>query len=147
MTNELIPIAPEAYEILQVYLSTQSIPATASQLGINPTLVSQYLNKPEVKRYLDHLYISAGYRNRDKIAETMDSIIEAKLSEMVETGLGSSKDIADLLALSHKFRIDEMKMMMELEKDKTPKNQTNVQINSAYGDGNYGQLLAKLLDK
>lgn len=146
MTNEIIPISPEAYEILQVYLSTQSIPETASRLNINPTLVTQYLQKPEVKRYLDHLYISAGYRNRDKIAETLDKVIEDKLSEMIETGLGSTKDIADLLALAHKFRVDELKLMAEFEKDKTPKAQTNVQINNAYGDGNYGVLLGKLLD-
>ena len=62
----------------------------------------------------------------------------------------SSKDLADLVALSHKIRIDEMKAQTELEKAQAAniKNQTNVQINSAempFGQGNYGELMKKLL--
>jgi len=148
--NELIPISPEALEILQVYLSTQDINATASELGIHPTQVSQYLRKSEVKNYLDHLYLSAGYRNRDKIAEVMDNLIAMKMEEMVETGLGSTKDIADLLTLAHKMRMDELKAMTDLEKvrEGSIKKQTNVQINtgSPYGEGQYGALLGKLLE-
>ena len=148
-TNEIVPISPESLEILQVYLSTQSIDETARRLDVHPTQVSQYLRKTEVKRYLDHLYLSAGYRNRDKIAEVMDSVIENKLSEMVETGLGSTKDIADLLTLAHKMRMDELKAMTDYEKAKegSVKKQVNVQVNNAspYGETRYGDLLGKLL--
>lgn len=147
-TNEIVPISPESLEIVQVYLSTQSIPETARILGIHDSQVSQYLRKTEVKSYLDHIYLTAGYRNRDKIAEIMDKVIDDKLSEMVETGLNSTKDIADLLALAHKMRMEELKQMTEYEKAKEAKvkNQTNVQINtSPYGEGAYGELLGKLL--
>jgi len=57
--NELVPISPEALEILNVYLKTQDINTTARELDIHPTQVSQYLRKAEVKNYLDHVYLSA----------------------------------------------------------------------------------------
>jgi len=81
----------------------------------------------------------------------MDNLIAMKLEEMVETGLGSTKDIADLLQMQHKMRMDELKAMADLEKARegTIRKQTNVQINttgpSPYGEGNYGELLGKLL--
>ena len=57
--------------------------------------------------------------------------------------------MADLLALAHKMRIEEMKAQTELEKAKAGniKNQVNIQDNSGipFGQGNYGQLLKKLL--
>jgi hypothetical protein len=76
----------------------------------------------------------------------MDSVIETKLSEMVETGLGSTKDIADLLTLAHKMRMDELKAITEYEKAKegsSIKKQTNIQINN--NQPNYSDLLGKLL--
>jgi len=146
--NEIIPIKPEELEIAQTYLTCQSISETARMLGIDDSQVSQYLRKPEVKNYLDSMYLTAGYRNRFKIAEAMDDIIEKKLSEMVESGMGSTKDIADLLGLAHKMRMEEIKAMTDHEKAKNtaPKVQTNVQINeSPFGSGNYGKLLENLL--
>ena len=57
--------------------------------------------------------------------------------------------MADLLALAHKMRIEEMKAQTEFEKAKATniKNQVNIQDNSGipFGQGNYGQLLKKLL--
>ncbi len=57
--------------------------------------------------------------------------------------------MADLLALAHKMRIEEMKAQNELEKAKagTIKNQVNIQDNTGvpFGQGNNGQLLKKLL--
>jgi hypothetical protein len=57
--------------------------------------------------------------------------------------------MADLLALAHKMRMDEMKAQTELEKARvgTIKNQVNIQDNGGlpFGQGNYGLLLKKLL--
>ena len=52
--------------------------------------------------------------------------------------------------MAHKVRMDEIKAQTELEKAKaqTVKNQTNIQVNSAempFGQGNYGELMKKLL--
>jgi predicted transcriptional regulator len=150
--NELVPISPEALEILNVYLQTQDINATARELDIHPTQVSQYLRKSEVKNYLDHVYLSAGYRNRDKLALAFDDLIEKKLEEMMETGLGSTKDISELLMMQHKIRMEELKAMADIEKirEGSIRKQTNVQINtggSPYGEGQYGALLGQLLSQ
>ena len=81
--------------------------------------------------------------------ETLDLLIEKKLEEADETEIYTNKDMADLLALAHKMRIEEMKAQTELEKAKSGniKNQVNIQDNSGvpFGQGNYGQLLKKLL--
>jgi hypothetical protein len=82
----------------------------------------------------------------------MDKIIEDKLSEMMETGLASTKDISELLMMQHKMRMDEIKAMTDIEKvrEGNIKKQTNVQINtggSPYGEGNYGALLGQLLSQ
>jgi phage terminase small subunit len=110
------------------------------------------LAKREVKQYIDQIYLDTGYRNRFKLAEVLDDLIDRKLEEAEESEVYSNKDIADLVALSHKIRMDEMKAQTELEKAQAAniKNQTNVQINNAempFGQGNYGELMKKLLVK
>ena len=60
-----------------------------------------------------------------------------------------NKDLADLLQMAHKMRMDEIKAQAELEKAQATnvKSQTNVQINEGlpFGQGNYGKLMDKLL--
>ena len=53
--------------------------------------------------------------------------------------------------MAHKIRMDELKAQTELEKARasTIKTQNNVQINSGempFGQGNYGELMKKLLN-
>lgn len=149
--HEVIQISPEGLEIAQVYLKTQSIEAAARELNLSPVIVQQYLEKAEVKNFVNDVYLNSGYRNRFKIAELMDQIIEKKLEELQEAEIGSSKDILEILTLAHKMRMDEINAQAKLEaaKAQTVKSQTNIQINSAapYGDQNYGKLLDKLLEK
>ena len=93
--------------------------------------------------------MDSGYRNRFKLAETLDKLIDQKLEEAEETEMYSNKDLADLLQLAHKMRMDEIKAQTELEKANTSsvKTQNNVMINSEvpFGQGNYGALMDKLL--
>ena len=60
------------------------------------------------------------------------------------------KDLADLLQMAHKMRMEEIKAQTDLEKVNAGniKNQTNVQINESipFGQGNYGKLMEKLLN-
>jgi molybdenum cofactor biosynthesis enzyme len=90
-----------------------------------------------------------GYRNRNNIASVLDEVIASKLEEAKESGVYSSKDLADLLSMAHKMRMDEIKAQTELEKAQASniKTQNNVQINSEvpFGQGNYGKLMEKLL--
>lgn len=141
--HEIVPISPEQLEIAQTYLSTQSIQDTAARLKISEIQVSQYLRKPEVKAYIDHVYISSGFRNRFKLAETLETLLEKKLEELAEAEMGSGKDVLDIILAIDKLRTNEMKYMIELEKAKAvnaPTKQTNIQIN-----GNYEKLIGDLL--
>lgn len=122
--------------------------ATATKLGIDQLQVTQYLEKPEVKNYVDQVYLNAGYRNRFRLAEVMDQIIERKLGELNEADMGSSKDILEILQFAHKLRMDELAAQTKLEAARASnvKQQTNIQINSPFGDTNYGRLLDQLLN-
>ena len=143
-------ISPEGLEIANTYLKTTSVEAAASSLGVTQDEVSKYLNQREVKKYVDTVFLDVGYRNRFKLAATLDDIIEKKLEELDEADMTSNKDIAELLQLAHKMRVDEMKIQTDAVKAEQSgiKNQTNVQINdnSSFGEGNYGELMKKLLE-
>ena len=78
----------------------------------------------------------------------MDQIIERKLGELNEADIGSSKDILDILQFAHKLRMDELAAQTKLEAARASnvKQQTNIQINSPFGDTNYGKLLDSLLN-
>ena len=78
----------------------------------------------------------------------MDAVLKQKFQELEESGMGSTKDIAELLALKHKMTMDELKAQTELEKLRQTniKNQVNVQINDGVSDGSkYSQLIQTLL--
>ena len=102
--------------------------------------VSEVLNKREIKQYIDTVFLDTGYRNRFKISETLDMLIEKKLEEADETEIYTNKDMADLLQMAHKMRIEELKAQTEMEKAKAQvvKTQVNIQDNSAmpFGQGN-----------
>ena len=142
-------MSPEGLEIANSYLEHGSIPAAANALAITEDTVSEALNKREIRQYIDTVYLDTVYRNRFKLSETLDLLIEKKIEEADETEIYTNKDMADLLQLAHKMRMDEMKAQTELEKARAGaiKNQVNIQDNSRvpFGQGNYGNLLKKLL--
>ena len=150
MAKEITTISPEGVEIANSYLQYGNIREVCNYLGVSEDKVVSILNKREVKQYIDTVYLDMGYRNRNNLASVMDDIIASKLEEATETGIYSKKDLADLLQMAHKMRMDEIKAQAELEKASSSsiKNQTNVQINEAipFGQGNYGKLMEKLLD-
>ena len=149
MKNEIVTkMSPEGLEIANSYLELGNIQAVCIRLALDENTVQEYLGKREIKAYIDQVYLDTGYRNRFKLANTLDDIIEKKLEESEESQIYTNKDMADLLMMAHKMRMDEIKAMAELEKAKTSnvKNQTNVQINELpFGQGNYGKLMEKLL--
>ena len=113
--------------------------------------VVEALNKREVKKYIDTVYLDVGFRNKNNIAAALDEMIQSKLEEAQESGVYSSKDLADLLQMAHKMRMDEIKAQTEAEKASTStiRTQNNVQINDGsvpFGQGNYGKLMDKLLN-
>ena len=150
MSKELTVISPEGLEVANSYLQFGNIKAVCESLQVTENTVVETLNKREVKKYIDTVYLDLGYRNRQNIATVMDEMIQSKLDEAQETGMYSSKDLADLLQQAHKMRMDEIKAQADLEKlnQTNIKSMTNVQINEGipFGQGNYGKLMEKQLN-
>ncbi len=142
-------MSPEGLEIANKYLTSGSVEDVSSELNVSKDIVVSTLAKREVKQYIDTVYMDIGYRNRFKLGQTLDTIIDKKMEEAEESEMYSNKDIADLLNLAHKIRMDELKAQTELEKAKAGniRTQNNVQVISdqPFGQGNYGKLMDKLL--
>ena len=150
MKNEISTrISPEGLEVANAYLELGNIPAVCARLSIHEGECSEILGKREVKAYVDQVYLDTGYRNRFKLADALDNIIDRKLEEAEESEIYSNKDLADLIQMAHKMRMDEIKAQADLEKAKASnvKNQINIQNNGEvpFGQGNYGELMKKLL--
>ena len=78
-------ISPEGLEIANAYLQLGSIPAVCARLSIDEAKASEYLAKREVKQYVDQVYLDTGYRNRFKLADTLDTLIDKKIEEAEES--------------------------------------------------------------
>ena len=130
----MLKIIPENLLVAETYLKTQSMEETASILDLTLKEVQEVLEKNDVKRFIDNVYLDAGYRNKSKLAQVLDDMIDNKISE---NGHHSDKDLLDLIKFAHQLRTDE-------EKKAVPSSQTNVQINE-FGQGNYGELMKRLL--
>ena len=144
---ETVKISPEALEVANCYLQPNDAKQVASELQLEPDQVTQILGRREVKQYIDQVFFDTGYNNRFLMRQAMDALIKQKFSELEEAGVGSSKDIADLLQMSHKMSMDLLDKQLQLEKLRTqapgPQKQVNVQIND---DGSkYSQLIHKLV--
>lgn len=150
MAKELTTISPEGLEVANSYLQFGNIRGVCDHLQVAENKVVEILNKREVKKYIDTVYLDIGYRNKNNIGSVLDEMIASKLEEAQESGIYSSKDLADLLQMAHKMRMDEIKAQADLAKTESNniKNQTNVQINEGvpFGQGNYGKLMEKLLN-
>ena len=97
MAKELTTISPEGLEVANSYLTFGNIRAVVEQLGVAENKVVELLNKREVKKYIDTVYLDTGYRNKNNIGSLLDEMIQSKLDEAQESGVYSSKDLADLL--------------------------------------------------
>lgn len=133
--NEITKITPENFEVANSYLKYQSADEVAQIYNITPDAVLSILEKSEVKRYIDNVYLEQGYRNRNKLGALLDRIIEQKVTEAEDTGIYTKKDLLDILELQHKMRMDEIKASQK----EMPG--VAVQINNT----GYSQLMEKLL--
>ncbi|QIN92104.1 hypothetical protein [Phage NBEco002] len=154
MANDvLVPdlMSPEGMDVIEAYLQCGSdVPSAARSLGMSESAFRDIMNRSEVKNYLNDIFMESGFRNRDRLFGVLDEVIKRKLEELEETGMGSDQDIMDILWKAHKMKMEEMKMMVELEKAKAavraPANQTNIQNNiiAGAGDQNYMDLITSL---
>ena len=144
---EVLDISPENLDVANTYLQTQSIQQTADILSVSTDMVSQILTRREVRAYIDNVFMDVGFNNRFRMRSAMDALIQKKFQELEEAEVGSGKDIADLLALSHKMSMDVLDRQLQLEKLKEAnlKSQVNVQLNDFGSGSKYNTLLEKLM--
>ena len=145
---ETVRISPEALEVANAYLQLNDARAVAQELDIDPEVVTNLLARREVKTYIDSVFFDSGYNNRFLMRRAMDALIKQKFSELEESQTGSTKDIAELLQMSHKMSMDLMDREIQLEKAKmstAPQKQVNVQINEGLDGSKYSQLVQRLI--
>lgn len=148
---EYVQISPEALEVANCYLQIQDIREVSAQLDVTVDLVTDILNRREVRSYIDYVYMDSGFNNRNKMRSAMDALIKKKFQEMEEAQTGSNKDILEILALSHKITMDQLDRQIKLEQVRSgqagPKTQVNVQVNGTSPSSNYESLLNKLMTR
>lgn len=145
---ETLKIAPEALEVANCYLQLNDPRAVAQELDMPLELVSELLKRREVKQYIDSVFMDSGYNNRFLMRRAMDALIKKKFQELEEAESGSQKDIAELLALSHKMSMDLLDREIALEKLRSgtaPQKQVNVQINEGLDGSKYSKLVQQLI--
>lgn len=139
-------MSPEGAEIANTYLANAcSILETSNSLGLPTHEISATLHQPLVKTYINGILRETGYRHMVKIAEKMDDLVDQKWEELEEAEIGSNKDIAELLNIAHKMRMDMSKLLQVDTKPAGPGIQKNTQVN-VFGKGHYGQLMEKLIE-
>lgn len=146
---ETIQIAPEALEVANCYLQTQDARKVADELDLAPSLVTEILSRREVKHYIDHVFMDTGFNNKFEMRAAMDALIKKKFQELHESDTGSTKDIAELLQISHKMSMDLLDREIQLEKIRAgntgPQKQVNVQINEGLDGSKYSSLISRLI--
>ena len=139
--DKLLPdiIAPEGLAIAEAYLQAGSVQAAADSMSMDVGIVAAQLKSPEVRHYINTVFMETGFRNRGKMFGVLDEIINRKLIEAEESGLVSEDDLLTVLEKAHKMKIAEMTMEIKLleaqNKAKTPTTQTNIQNNFTGSDG------------
>jgi hypothetical protein len=89
MSNH-VALTPEALDIANAYLTYGSAKDTAEQLQIPEYQVVQLLERKDVKDYITGIYLDRGYRNKHKIGEVLDRMIQSKLDEAEVCGIYTS---------------------------------------------------------
>lgn len=144
---ETLSISPEGLDTANCYLQTPDVAKVADTLGVPAHVVADILDRKEVRAYINSVFFSTGFNNRFQVRDLMDALIKKKLQDMDEAEIGSSKDITELMALSHKITMETLDKEIQLEKIRAggPKVQTNIQINDGIGGSKYSSLIEQLI--
>jgi hypothetical protein len=138
-------ISPDGAKIANTYLANGcSIKECSHSLDLPTHEIAAVLQQPLVKTYVNSILREHGYRHMVAIAEKLDDLVDRKWAELDEAEIGSNKDIADLLSLAHKFRMD-MGKLLQADVSKENSMTKNTQVN-VYGEGSYGKLMEKLVN-
>lgn len=121
---EAPPLDPLILEVANCILEGRNIQDIADEFSVPGDVITNIAEKKEVKAYINQVYLSEGYMNRIKRLKLMDTVINQKLEDALETGLYSKKDLLDWL-----------KEYNVMEQNTKPKNTTPavaIQVNNNY---------------
>ena len=94
-TLEAPALDPVLLAIANDYLAGKSIDIIADEYGVSQDRVTTVIEKREVKAYIDSVFATQGYLNRVRRIALINSVIDQKVQEAVETGVYSKKDLLD----------------------------------------------------
>lgn len=130
-------LTPEVLDVTQIYIETGfSLQETSNHTGLSLKEITDIIAHPQSKQYINEVYLDTGYRNRAKLGALLDKLIESKIEEAEDSEQWTDMDLADLIKLAHKMRMDEAKL-------ENPSTQVNI---ANFGDSKYADLVGKLLN-
>jgi len=125
-------IDPVVLSVANDYLSGKTISDIADAYALSEDRVAAIIEKKEVKSYIDNVFVTQGYLNRVKRLQLINSVIDQKMQDALETGVFSKKDLLDWLKHLHD---------VESAVHKKEKPTVAVQVNN-----NYESLMKGLID-
>ena len=123
---------PVLLAIANDYLAGEGVDKISKEYGVTQDRVAAVLDKDDVRKYIDNVYVTQGYLNRVRRMALVNQVIEQKVQDALESGVWSKRDL-----------LDWMKHLNELEETAKPKKaspQVAVQIN------NYDKLMKDLFN-
>lgn len=138
LNNELEApdLDPQLLLVANEYLAGQSILHIADKFGLSTDRVAAICEKDEVKRYIDTVYTSQGYLNRNKRLELINKVVDRVLEDAMESGVYTKKDLLDWI-----------KLLNEMDRDAKPKAPTTaIQVNKQTNN-TYTNLIKDLFDE
>jgi hypothetical protein len=126
---------PQHLLVANELLCGKSIPSIAETTGLSTDQVTAIVERSEIRRYVDAVYMSQGYLNRVRRMQIINRVVDEKLAEAAETGVWSKRDL-----------LDWMKLLNDMDKESRPKAPTTaVQVN--HQTNNYTTLMQDLFQK
>ena len=126
---------PQHLLVANELLCGKSIPSIAETTGLSTDQVTAIVERSEIRRYVDAVYMSQGYLNRVRRMQIINRVVDEKLAEVAETGVWSKRDL-----------LDWMKLLNDMDKESRPKAPTTaVQVN--HNTNNYTTLMQDLFQK
>ena len=133
MATDLLPFDVKYVPIAVDFINGTPLDILAEKYDWPPQRITEILDLPEIKRFIDHQIQNIGYNSALKRARLIEEMIDSKSGECLEAGVMSRKDLAELLKLAQ----DEAKLQQ-------PKgSSTNIQVNQ---QNNYTDFIKDILD-
>ena len=123
---------PVLLAIANDYLAGEDVDKISKEYGVSLDRIAAVLDKDDVKKYIDNVYVTQGYLNRVRRMKLVNQVIEQKVQDALESGVWSKRDL-----------LDWMKHLNDLEEVAKPKKtapQVAIQVN------NYDKLMKDLFN-